>query len=419
MRLLVVIASYPPHQMGGYEIRCHDVVEALKQRGHDVLVVTTRCPRLPCTCPSEQPSVRRKLHRKSDAPNVLFQILNDCKDIRYLHGVVEAFRPDIVYLWAIQTMSNAILPYFAHLDYPIVYDEGGVELVYLAKIQRRGIYFYNNPSDNILKKSLKYGIYTFAKLVSLSLIRPDWAWPYSMGVYFNSYSSLRYAQDQGVPVQNAAVIHSGVDISRFPYVPRRQAELPVNIVVVGRIKPDKGSKDGIRLALELVTRGIPVRLKFAGTVQSQDYFLEMKRFVRENELASIVEFAPMTPFMWASLLYHSASICFFPSYCKHGFSRVPLEAMACGCLVISYGNEGSSEVIKNGETGFLVPEGDVVSAASAIVEMIEQPDHYRAITARARRQIEEAYTLEHYVNAIDHFLITNWKKGVPSESRIY
>ena len=41
MRILVVSNLYPPHIIGGYELGCRDIVEALKRRGHELLVLTS------------------------------------------------------------------------------------------------------------------------------------------------------------------------------------------------------------------------------------------------------------------------------------------------------------------------------------------------------------------------------------------
>ena len=41
MRILVISDLYPPYYIGGYELGCHDVVEGLKARGHEVKVRTS------------------------------------------------------------------------------------------------------------------------------------------------------------------------------------------------------------------------------------------------------------------------------------------------------------------------------------------------------------------------------------------
>ena len=41
MRVLTVGNMYPPHSYGGYELVWHSAVEHLRERGHDVTVLTT------------------------------------------------------------------------------------------------------------------------------------------------------------------------------------------------------------------------------------------------------------------------------------------------------------------------------------------------------------------------------------------
>src|SRR4051794_26459047 len=56
MKILVLSNLYPPDFIGGYEIACAQVVDALRRRGHDVHVLTT-APRTPV---DEVPHVRRQ-----------------------------------------------------------------------------------------------------------------------------------------------------------------------------------------------------------------------------------------------------------------------------------------------------------------------------------------------------------------------
>ena len=50
MKILVLSNLYPPDTVGGYELGCRQVVDALLARGHDVRVVTT-APRTPVVSP--------------------------------------------------------------------------------------------------------------------------------------------------------------------------------------------------------------------------------------------------------------------------------------------------------------------------------------------------------------------------------
>jgi glycosyltransferase involved in cell wall biosynthesis len=55
-----------------------------------------------------------------------------------------------------------------------------------------------------------------------------------------------------------------------------------------------------------------------------------------------------------------------PSQVPEGFGRVPVEAEACGVPVIATALGATSETVKQGETGWLVPKGDIQALAAAI-----------------------------------------------------
>jgi glycosyltransferase involved in cell wall biosynthesis len=200
------------------------------------------------------------------------------------------------------------------------------------------------------------------------------------------------------------VLPSAIAVDRFPYRPRERLVSPVKILVVGRIKPQKGTKDVVDLAVELMRKGIPTKVKIVGVNQSPEYMEQIWEAIRASGLEAAVEHVPMISQPEVARLYQESDLCFFPTYFKTGFSRVPLEAMASGSLVITYGNEGSSESVRHGETGFLVAPGDM-SAAARIVQAM-QADHaaYRRILFRAREAVEHDFDMDSYVDKIEAFL---------------
>lgn len=405
MKLLVITTLYPPHASGGYELRCRDVVDGLRARGHEVEVITSHCLARSCDLHSGEMGVHRVLHQKSEAANIFSQILHDTKDMQFIDRQVKEFKPDIVYLWHIQDLSNAILPYFAHRNIQIVYDEGGSGLIFLFKVWKRGIYFYKNERDSLLKKLLKGFVYCLSRIFSGGLIYPDWSWPATMRVYFNSRSALENAGKQGVPVDSADVIHSGLEITNFPYRARERVSFPLTILVPGRIKFEKGTKDAVSLLDELSKQQIPARLKVVGKIQSREYFSEILDNISTNGLDDVFEYIPMVTQEELSYMYRQSDICFFPTYFQSGFSRVPLEAMASGCLVITYGNEGSEEIVQNGETGFIIPEGDINTAVNCIKKMLDNSDAYGQILQDARRQVESNFIMEKYIKSVESALL--------------
>jgi colanic acid/amylovoran biosynthesis glycosyltransferase len=225
-----------------------------------------------------------------------------------------------------------------------------------------------------------------------------------MRIYFNSVSALRHARQMGVPITGARVIHSAIKIDDFPYSARYCITEPVKILVPGRIKPEKGTQDAILLLEELKRRGIPARLKLVGKIQSAPYFSDILAMIYQKGLGDSVEYIPMVTQADLSFLYQEADICFFPTYFKTGFSRVPLEAMSSGCLVICYGNEGSREVIRDGISGFVIPEGDIERATRVINNFIKEPALYKKVIQEARNQVEREHTLDKYIDSIETYL---------------
>ena len=406
MKILAITAFYPPHHSGGYELRCKDVLEGLKQRGHDILVLTSQCPAgSSCDAHPNEDGVLRRLHHRFEHTPVLSQIISDCIDMALIERVVKDYQPDLIYLWHIQNLSNAILPYFSHQNIPIVFDEGGSNLIYLSRVHKRGIYFYQNDRDFVIKKLLKKLVYLFARLASANRIKVNWTWPKHMDIYFNSQSSLDYARMQGAQTDHAQVIYSGIDISEFPYTSNGHLTSPVKIIAPGRIKEQKGLLDAVFLAKELVERKIPVMVIIAGKVQSESYYQEILREISACGLGDVVQCQPMLPQEELSRLYRDSDFCFFPSYYQRiGFSRIPLEAMASGCVVITYGNEGSKEIIQDKETGFLIKEGAIQVAAGLIDDLVDTPHSYQNVIQNARLSIENHYSLDKYVDTIEKYL---------------
>ncbi|WCN36679.1 N-acetyl-alpha-D-glucosaminyl L-malate synthase BshA [Aneurinibacillus uraniidurans] len=82
-----------------------------------------------------------------------------------------------------------------------------------------------------------------------------------------------------------------------------------------------------------------------------------------------------------------ADVLLLPS-AQESFGLVALEAMACGKPVISSNAGGLPEVVLDGETGFVLPIGDVDGMAARAIQLVSDPGMYEKF---ARQSIERAY----------------------------
>jgi phosphatidylinositol alpha-1,6-mannosyltransferase len=77
------------------------------------------------------------------------------------------------------------------------------------------------------------------------------------------------------------------------------------------------------------------------------------------------------------------------------------QAMAYGVPVIATSADGTElDLVKNGETGQLTDEDDIPAMAGAIVAILADPEHARAMGARARQFIMTEVTLDNMVKQV-------------------
>lgn len=92
-----------------------------------------------------------------------------------------------------------------------------------------------------------------------------------------------------------------------------------------------------------------------------------------------------------------SDICLLPSE-KESFGLVALEAMACGVPVIASVAGGIPEVVTNGETGFLLPVGDVKGMADKAIEILETPHMWEQMSKLGQEIAAAKFSAERIVS---------------------
>ncbi|MBK6675712.1 MAG: TIGR03088 family PEP-CTERM/XrtA system glycosyltransferase [Rhodocyclaceae bacterium] len=91
--------------------------------------------------------------------------------------------------------------------------------------------------------------------------------------------------------------------------------------------------------------------------------------------------------------------CFVLPSLAEGISNTILEAMASGLPVIATRVGGNPELVLEGETGRLVPVGDVEALASALIDDAHAPEADRAAGLAGRWQVERRFSMDSMVAA--------------------
>lgn len=424
MRILTISAYYPPYSYGGYEIRVSDIMDALASRGHALCVLTTKPdPTMKAAHTDFAYPVRRVLHGASRKMRFfdrlttyrlthsigvglvfLREIYNNMRDLAQVEREINTFKPDLIYLGHIMPLCQELLPFLARQDLPIIADEGGASLIcafHGGGLWRR--FLAEFPEHNFFQRLIKRSFTRAVGFFSHSRMQEERHWPV-IHAFFNSELNAHNAQIEGVPLARAKVIHSGIDTDKFTFQRAKPFANPLTLLLPGRIEQNKGHLDAVELCAVLSARGIPCTLTIAGDRWKEAYTQEVENRILDLGLNSTVRILPMQDRASLVDLYHQADICFFPSYQKAGFSRIPLEAMACGSLLLSYGNEGSDEILRDGENGFLITEGDISAITEHIIALLQHPERVPCIIHQARVEIENGYSMCHYVDKIETFL---------------
>ncbi len=203
------------------------------------------------------------------------------------------------------------------------------------------------------------------------------------------------------PAERIVVIPPGVDTELFHPIPRWNAKEWIGsynqktVLFVGRIDPVKGLDNWFRAMRRVVEIEPSLRDRMCVCLiggdldEDEDPNSELARLDRlkdELGIADVVTFLGGRAQSALPYYYSSADLVVMPSRYE-SFGLAALEAMACGTPVVASDVGGLSFVVRDGETGCLVPEGDVESLAQCILNLLVNP----ALRARmSERAVEVA-----------------------------
>jgi D-inositol-3-phosphate glycosyltransferase len=187
----------------------------------------------------------------------------------------------------------------------------------------------------------------------------------------------------------AEVIPPGVDLSMFFPRPaaeaRRSLGLPLDrslLLFVGRIEPLKGLDTLLRALAIVRDRGVcrcqDLSLAIIGgdpnlpLERQSEEMARMQALRQELDLGEIVTFLGKQGQDELPDYYAAADCVIMPSHYE-SFGMVALEAMACGRPVIASEVGGLAFLIKDGETGYHVPDRDPTALADRICEQVTDP----------------------------------------------
>lgn len=186
------------------------------------------------------------------------------------------------------------------------------------------------------------------------------------------------------------LVPNAVRVPAAPPPPRGELGLPSGplVVALGQLAPEKGHRHLLSAWVEVRKARPDAVLVLVGegplraTLEAQARGLGVADAVRFLGFRS-----PSGPYLGTADLVAQPSL-------TEGMPNAVLEAMAWGRAVVATRAGGTPELVRDGETGLLVPPRDGPALAQAILHLLGDPARREAMGARARELASSLYTPE-------------------------
>jgi len=280
-----------------------------------------------------------------------------------LRKVFAAIRPDIVH------------SFMFGFDYPVnrAAREAGVPVVVSSRRQRA----------------------TWKKLRHRMLQRR--ANRYVDAIVANSHAVAQYAaRQEDRAAETYTVIYNGVEAPGAGPDARRELTIPPGCPVVGMVanfSPDKDHRLFVGIAERIHLKRPDCHFVLVGDGRERE---AVHRIVLRASLGDY--FRIVTAHPDARLLYPAFDVALCTSRTE-GFPNAVLEAMACGRPVVSAKVGGVGELVRDGDTGYLVASRDPEDFCGPVLRLLDDADEARRMGASARADATARFSVGTMVRA--------------------
>jgi glycosyltransferase involved in cell wall biosynthesis len=197
-------------------------------------------------------------------------------------------------------------------------------------------------------------------------------------------------EETGVASDRVVSIPTGIDLVRFSPGDRREARsalsLPQEAPLVGIVATLRSWKGHRHLVEALASMGEETHLVIVGDGPQRE---ALETLVAERRLRSRVRFAgnqeEVAPWMRA------LDVFCLPSYANEGVPQALMQAMACGCAVVTTPVGSIAEIVEDAVTGIVVPPEDPKRLAQALRALLEDESLRSSLGERAHALAQERF----------------------------
>ena len=188
----------------------------------------------------------------------------------------------------------------------------------------------------------------------------------------------------GCSEENIRCIYNGIDLVQFPYRACKPKGEPV-ICMVGTLAPEKKVDQAV-LAFSCLAKVWPnACLKIFG---EGPFRHQLEKLAEDKGLQGSIQFKGRVSEVASHLgechiLWHLSQ--------REGFGLAVAEAMAVGLPVVGVDAPGTRDIVRNGETGFLVPADDPEAVAKSTALIFADSDRFQQFSKAGRARVEQLF----------------------------
>jgi glycosyltransferase involved in cell wall biosynthesis len=233
-------------------------------------------------------------------------------------------------------------------------------------------------------------------------------------------SQLR--SDRVAPPEKISVVLNGIDTTRFAEAKRkfdrtqffRDWNLPNDCLLVGTVgelTPLKGQSEFLQAAAQLLKQHQNLVFFIAGIDHSRDNKnrLALERLIGELKLTEHVRLVGWLKDL--AQLYCALDVFVSTSHTE-SFGLAIAEAMTSGAAVVATETGGAREIIQPGQTGLLVPIGEVDRLARAVLDLLDDKNRRVRLGTAAQQSVATKFSVERMIDETEEIYRTEIERNL-------
>ena len=211
--------------------------------------------------------------------------------------------------------------------------------------------------------------------------------------------------------ERVIVVHCGIDPALFRPRERREPGELFTIACVASLAGYKGQRYLIDACDVLHQRGVPFQCLLVGEGEDRPH---LEAQIRRLGLTDHVRLLGAQPRHNVSELLQQVDALALPSVVMpngkmEGIPMALMEALATEIPVVATAISGIPELVRDGETGLLVPERDAAALAEALLRLYTDRDLGRRLASAGRQLVLREFNLEHSVAQLRALFERDWR----------